>query len=137
MVQGVKTVKYILFILIVILLISLISGCNNIIKEKNDKELTIFAEAFVDGNVISNSENYILFKVNKIVSYNSKQNLELLDEEDAIKIFISIINSKDKINPSTYIKNFSGEIRCLDGRVNSLETFNKDSCYWEASEDEI
>ena len=122
---------------LIVSLLIILSGCTNLNKEKNDKELDIFAEAVVEGDVISNSENYILFKVNKIISYNSQQNFKLLEKGDTIKIFISIINSKDKINPSTYIKNFSGKIRCLDGRVNSLEPFNKDSCYWEALEDEI
>ena len=113
---------------------------NGMDTNSNSPPLKIFGEANILStiNIVENETANVT--INKIINYTFLESQEkLIYEGENITIHFTGIGNEENwnttllsINNSFYLK-----IRCLDGRINSLESFTKEKCFWEADEEDI
>lgn len=145
MLLGGKTKKFILIWILVIILI-VINGClqsNNLKLSSTNPDLIplkIFGGANVIGTINTIKDQTINMKIDEIKNYTFLESKEkLIEEGDSIIIHVTGVGDKKDWNTKLLSMNtqFSSEMRCLDGRINSKEQFTKEKCFWEINEGDI
>lgn len=118
---------------------------NDIQKGENGiPPLKVFGKTSVIAKALNKSikENNIAVKVTieEIINYSKVESQDtLLRNGDVIIIEFSGIGDKNEwkavnITTGNMIK---VELRCLDGRNNSLKPFTKNDCYWEGTDETV
>ncbi len=123
-----------------------VDGTNSKAKEGIDTSppLKIFGEASITAQISDKTikENNIATKVT-IKEINAHRKTEpqetLLEKGDNITIEFTGIGDKSnwKINDAEAGSTIQINLRCLDGRINSLEPFTKQDCYWEGADETV
>lgn len=153
---GGKVVKTRMLLVLMILLLFINYGCTQGYKQHDIKNqttnpigneispLNVFGKASVLAKVSDRfiKENNIAMKatIEKIIDYSKFESQEaLLKNGDIIIIEFSGIGDKNEwkaanITTGDMIK---VELRCLDGRDNSLKPFTKNDCYWEGTDETV
>ncbi len=139
-----------LSILVLLALITLSCSKVDETKSKANEEidtllpLKIFGEASVTAQISDKTikENNIATKVTiKEINTHGKaeQQEPLLEKGDNMMIEFTGIGDKAnwKINNAEVGSTIQVDLRCLDGRVNSLEQFTKQDCYWEGADETV
>lgn len=149
-------IKTRMLLVFVILLLFINYGCTQWYKQVDIKKQTansvsnnipplkVFGKASVLAKVSDKfiKENNIAVKVTieEIINYSKVESQDtLLRNGDTIIIEFSGIGDKNEwkavnITTGDMIK---VELRCLDGRNNSLKPFTKNDCYWEGTDETV
>jgi len=145
-----KKIVFLSILILGIILTLFLSGCqgDEIVKDNIEPNkvphLKIFGQANVDMKVLDiiKSENSVNInaKIVEISNYTSLESKEiLLEKGEDISLYFSGIGDtstwKTNLLSNDLLINLN--IRCLDGRTNSKDTFTKEDCFWNANDEDI